>query len=186
MEGRGVRQCVIAWEMTKLHEEFWRGTVREANEVFFMRKPKGEPTILIEGQTSYKAESPSDSEPEDELRELIASGESLSTAVKLVAGRTSTSKKTIYSLASSRRRFKLMPTSHVFQTQVADLRKNLNVVNALPQIRSSVKFKRVMQTIFSLGNALKQGIPRVDSLGSHIFSKRWWWCCCCCSCSRES
>ncbi|MED6118385.1 hypothetical protein PIB30_002091 [Stylosanthes scabra] len=93
------RQCVIAREMTKLHEEFWRGTVGEAKEVFLMRQPKGELTILIEGQTISKAEPPSDSELEDELRELIASGESLSTAVKLVAGRTSRSKKTIYSLA---------------------------------------------------------------------------------------
>ncbi|XP_057728822.1 uncharacterized protein LOC130944497 [Arachis stenosperma] len=93
------RQCVIAREMTKLHEEFWRGTVREAKEVFLMRQPKGELTILIEGQTSSKVEPPSDSELEDELRELIASGETLSTAVKLIAGRTSASKKTIYSLA---------------------------------------------------------------------------------------
>ncbi|XP_020961809.1 uncharacterized protein LOC107607567 isoform X3 [Arachis ipaensis] len=68
------RQCVIAREMTKLHEEFWRGTVREAKEVFLMRQPKGELTILIEGQTSSKVEPPSDSELEDELRELIASG----------------------------------------------------------------------------------------------------------------
>ncbi|TKY75188.1 Ribosomal RNA small subunit methyltransferase I [Spatholobus suberectus] len=93
------RQCVIAREMTKLHEEFWRGTLGEAKEVFSIRQVKGELTILIEGQANSKVEPPSDIELESELRELIASGESLSTAVKLVTGRTSVSKKTIYSLA---------------------------------------------------------------------------------------
>ncbi|XP_061350803.1 uncharacterized protein LOC133295908 isoform X2 [Gastrolobium bilobum] len=93
------RRCVIAREITKLHEEFWRGTLGEAKEVFSIRQPKGELTILIEGQANSKVEPPSDVELESELRELIASGNSLSTAVKLVAGRTSVSRKTIYSLA---------------------------------------------------------------------------------------
>ncbi|CAJ1973271.1 unnamed protein product [Sphenostylis stenocarpa] len=93
------RQCVIAREMTKLHEEFWRGTLGEAKEVFSTRQVKGELTILIQGQINSKVEPPSDIELESELRELIASGESLSTAVKLVTGKTSVSRKTIYSLA---------------------------------------------------------------------------------------
>lgn len=96
------RRCVIAREMTKLHEEFWRGTLGEAKEVFSMRQPKGELTVLIEGQANSKVEPPSDIQLENDLRELIASGESLSTAVKLIAGRTSVSRKTIYSLALSK------------------------------------------------------------------------------------
>ncbi|KAK7351722.1 hypothetical protein VNO77_11371 [Canavalia gladiata] len=93
------RQCVIAREMTKLHEEFWRGTLGEAKELFSIRPVKGELTILIEGQRNSKVEAPSDIQLESELRELIASGESLSMAVKMVTGRTSVSRKTIYSLA---------------------------------------------------------------------------------------
>ncbi|KAL2636910.1 hypothetical protein AAZV13_06G026000 [Glycine max] len=93
------RQCVIAREMTKLHEEFWHGTLGEAKEVFSIRQVKGELTILIEGKANSKVEPPSDTELESELRELIAGGESLSTAVKLVTSRTSVSRKTIYSLA---------------------------------------------------------------------------------------
>ncbi|XP_057434996.1 uncharacterized protein LOC130727770 isoform X2 [Lotus japonicus] len=73
------RRCVIAREITKLHEEFWRGTLCEAKEVFSIRQPKGELTILIEGQANSKVEPPSDIQLESELRELIASGESLST-----------------------------------------------------------------------------------------------------------
>ncbi|KAL5073926.1 hypothetical protein RYX36_012910 [Vicia faba] len=93
------RKCVIAREMTKYHEEFWRGSLGEANHVFSTRLPKGELTILVEGQASSKVEPPSDTELESELRELIENGESLSTAVKLVTGRTSATRKTIYSLA---------------------------------------------------------------------------------------
>ncbi|XP_050876169.1 uncharacterized protein LOC127079847 [Lathyrus oleraceus] len=93
------RKCVIAREMTKFHEEFWRGSLGEANHVFFTRLPKGELTILIEGQANSKAEPPPDTELENELRGLIENGEGLSTAVKLVTKRTPTSRKTIYSLA---------------------------------------------------------------------------------------
>ncbi|KAK7283381.1 hypothetical protein RIF29_12852 [Crotalaria pallida] len=96
------RRCVIAREMTKLHEEFWRGTLCEAKEAFSTRHPKGELTILIEGQADTKVEPPSDIQLENDLRELIASGESLSSAVKLVASRTSVSRKTVYSLALSK------------------------------------------------------------------------------------
>ncbi|XLR51550.1 hypothetical protein S83_002222 [Arachis hypogaea] len=58
-----------------------------------------------------------------------------------------------------------------FQTQVADLRNNLNVVNAAAdEIRGSVKFKRVMQTILSLGNALNQGTARGSAIGFRLDS----------------
>ncbi|KAI5383724.1 hypothetical protein KIW84_070907 [Lathyrus oleraceus] len=55
------RKCVIAREMAKFHEEFWRGSLGEANHVFSTRLPKGELTILIEGQANSKAEPPSTS-----------------------------------------------------------------------------------------------------------------------------
>ncbi|KAL5063315.1 hypothetical protein RYX36_025052 [Vicia faba] len=93
------RKCVVARKMTKFHEEFWRGSLGEANHVFSTCLPKGELTILVEEQANSKVEPPSDTELESELRELIENGESLSTAVKLVTGRTSATRKTIYSLA---------------------------------------------------------------------------------------
>ncbi|KAL6982736.1 16S rRNA (cytidine(1402)-2'-O)-methyltransferase [Sarracenia purpurea var. burkii] len=93
------RRCVIAREMTKLHEEFWRGTLGEAKEAFSTRQPKGEITFLIEGKADYMVETPSESQLENELRELISRGHSLSTAVKLVAIGTSVRRKAVYSLA---------------------------------------------------------------------------------------
>ncbi|XP_054818869.1 uncharacterized protein LOC129318234 [Prosopis cineraria] len=93
------RQCVIAREMTKLHEEFWRGALGEAKKAFSLHQPKGELTILIEGRTKSKVEPPSEIQLENEMRDLISQGESLSMAVKLVADGTSASRKTVYSLA---------------------------------------------------------------------------------------
>ncbi|GAB2225136.1 hypothetical protein Droror1_Dr00005924 [Drosera rotundifolia] len=93
------RQCVIAREMTKIHEEFWRGTLREAKEAFLLRQPKGEITVLVEGNPDSETESPPESQIEDELRSLITSGHSLSMAVKLVAEGTSVKRKEVYSLA---------------------------------------------------------------------------------------
>ncbi|MBA0625567.1 hypothetical protein Godav_003349, partial [Gossypium davidsonii] len=81
------------------YESFWRGTLGTAKEAFSTRQPKGEITLLIEGNSNSSVETPSESQLENDLRELISNGHSLSSAVKLVAEGTSMKKKTIYSLA---------------------------------------------------------------------------------------
>lgn len=73
--------------------------MQEAKEAFVSRQPKGEMTLLIEGKAKCIDEAPPDSQIEDELRELITSGHSLSMAVKLVAEGTSRKRKEVYSLA---------------------------------------------------------------------------------------
>ncbi|KAL7244932.1 hypothetical protein ACSBR2_000300 [Camellia fascicularis] len=75
------RQCVIAREMTKIHEEFWRGTLEEAKGAFLTRQPKGEITFLIEGKANCVVEAPSESQLENELRELISGGQCLSSVL---------------------------------------------------------------------------------------------------------
>ncbi|KAK9274673.1 hypothetical protein L1049_021924 [Liquidambar formosana] len=58
-----------------------------------------------------------------------------------------------------------------FRSQVSDLRRSLNVVNsAAEEIRNSVKLKRIMQTILSLGNALNQGTARGSAIGFRLDS----------------
>lgn len=93
------RRCVIAREMTKLHEEFWRGTIGEAKDAFSMHQPKGEITLLIEGAAITEDQTFSESQLENELAELISKGHSLSVAVKLVAAGTTMKRKAVYSLA---------------------------------------------------------------------------------------
>ncbi|KAF5813030.1 putative tensin phosphatase, C2 domain, formin, FH2 domain, protein-tyrosine phosphatase [Helianthus annuus] len=69
-----------------------------------------------------------------------------------------------------------------FGSQVSDLRKSLNAVNSAVdqanlflcylnlQVRNSCKFKRVMQTILTLGNALNQGTARGSAVGFRLDS----------------
>ncbi|CAL9755130.1 unnamed protein product [Musa acuminata subsp. burmannicoides] len=93
------RSCVIAREMTKVHEEFWRGTLGEANKRYSTQEPKGEITLLIEGKANSVNNVPSNDQLELELKELISKGHSLSMAVKLVAEGTSAKRKHVYALA---------------------------------------------------------------------------------------
>ncbi|MCS6908266.1 MAG: 16S rRNA (cytidine(1402)-2'-O)-methyltransferase [Anaerolineales bacterium] len=62
----GDRQIVIAREMTKLHEEFWRGTLSQAVAVFSSSEQRGEITLVIEG-----ASQPPQKWSEDHLLQAI-------------------------------------------------------------------------------------------------------------------
>ena len=46
----GDRQICVAREMTKLYEEFWRGPVSGAIKYFKSKEPRGEFTLVVEGQ----------------------------------------------------------------------------------------------------------------------------------------
>lgn len=45
----GNRKIVLAREITKLHEEFFRGTIEQALEKFNSTKPRGEMVLVVEG-----------------------------------------------------------------------------------------------------------------------------------------
>lgn len=47
----GDRRMALAREMTKLHEDFLRGTISEVLEAFKVNKPRGELVLVIEGAT---------------------------------------------------------------------------------------------------------------------------------------
>eukprot|EP00252_Welwitschia_mirabilis_P027670 TRINITY_DN9557_c0_g1_i2.p1 TRINITY_DN9557_c0_g1~~TRINITY_DN9557_c0_g1_i2.p1 ORF type:complete len:167 (-),score=27.07 TRINITY_DN9557_c0_g1_i2:644-1144(-) len=93
------RQCVIAREMTKWHEEFWRGSLAEAKSEFSQRNPKGEITLLIHGAPETSSESPSEAELETELQALLSKGHSLSEGVKIIAEQFGVRKKAVYAMA---------------------------------------------------------------------------------------
>lgn len=62
-----------------LPHQFWRGTLGEAKEVFSIREPKGEITLITEGKAKSAVENPPEYQLENELQDLISSGHSLST-----------------------------------------------------------------------------------------------------------
>ncbi|XP_031123481.1 formin-like protein 5 isoform X2 [Ipomoea triloba] len=58
-----------------------------------------------------------------------------------------------------------------FCCQVSELRHSLSIVNsASEEVRTSIKLRRIMQTILSLGNALNQGTARGSAVGFRLDS----------------
>jgi 16S rRNA (cytidine1402-2'-O)-methyltransferase len=68
-EGRRVALCR---ELTKLHEETWRGTLGEAGEHVAVRAPRGEYVVVLDG--AEDAVAVDDDHLVDELRRRIGSG----------------------------------------------------------------------------------------------------------------
>jgi len=89
----GDRRIAVCRELTKLHEEVFRGTVSGATKHFI--KPKGEFTLIIEGRG--KKEKPVlTKDTEKQLHELYLGGATAKEAIAVVSGETGLSKKELY------------------------------------------------------------------------------------------
>jgi 16S rRNA (cytidine1402-2'-O)-methyltransferase len=64
----GERRVVVARELTKVHEEFVRGTLTTLAERYATEEPRGEVVVLVEGRTGEHRWS------EDELRRALEEG----------------------------------------------------------------------------------------------------------------
>lgn len=93
----GDRPLVVCREMTKLHEELWRGTVREAREYFDAVEPRGEFTLVIGG-----APPAQERWDEDQVRaaldELLGEGLSRSAAARRIAKMSGWARGDVYAL----------------------------------------------------------------------------------------
>ena len=90
----GNRRIAIARELTKIHEEIFRGTVEEAMEHF--RQPRGEFTLVIEGRKEEAEESLLTPRIEKELRSLIDEGIAAKEIVARLSPTTGLSRKELY------------------------------------------------------------------------------------------
>ncbi len=94
------RKIVLARELTKIHEEFWRGTIDEAIALYTKhRQPKGEYTLVVAGKPSAEALVLSEAELKAELEQLLQQGMTRSQASRHLAQLTSLSRRQIYQLA---------------------------------------------------------------------------------------
>lgn len=93
LENLGNRQIVVAKELTKIYETFFRGTIQEVLLQLDGKNLKGEFVILLEGSGEREI---SDSEIEKLLREKIAAGLSKSEAVKEVSKNLNIKKNRVY------------------------------------------------------------------------------------------
>jgi 16S rRNA (cytidine1402-2'-O)-methyltransferase len=89
----GNRRIAVCRELTKLHEEIFRGTVREA--VTHFTEPRGEFTLVIEGRGTK--DKPRLTETiEKQLHDMYLTGATAREAIAAVAGETGIKRKELY------------------------------------------------------------------------------------------
>lgn len=94
------RPIAIARELTKLHEEIWRGTIGAAIAHWRDRSPQGEYTLVVAGATPLEPLL-SETALKAELQALIRQGLSRSQASRHLAQQTTLSRRQLYQLALS-------------------------------------------------------------------------------------
>ncbi len=93
LEVLGDRRVAVCRELTKLHEEVFRGTVREAIAHLEAHPPRGEITLVVEGARSKLADP---ERAEEALRRLLESGASVREAAETVARAHGLSRRDAY------------------------------------------------------------------------------------------
>lgn len=93
------RKIAIARELTKLHEEFWRGSIEDAIKHFTVHAPKGEFTLVLEGAEPSLKPVWTENIILTELQNLMASGISRSEASRQLSELAELPRRQIYQLA---------------------------------------------------------------------------------------
>ncbi len=92
------REIVLARELTKVHEEFWRGHLGEAIAMYTKeQQPRGEYTLVLKGVAETSLIT-SQAELKAELQQLLNQGMTRSQASRHLAKLTSLSRREIYQL----------------------------------------------------------------------------------------
>jgi 16S rRNA (cytidine1402-2'-O)-methyltransferase len=93
LKALGDRRIAICREMTKLHEEVFRGIISEAIKHF--TNPRGEFTLVIEGKSAKEKPSMTDTVAR-QLHEMYLAGATAKEAVATIAGETGLKRKELY------------------------------------------------------------------------------------------
>ena len=97
----GDRPVVLAREMTKLHEEMWRGTMAEAVLHAQAVEPRGEYALVI-GPAVFASVDITDEEIVSELSKRLASGFTKRDAIDEVTAALGLPRKRVYTLATQK------------------------------------------------------------------------------------
>ena len=103
------RHIVLARELTKLHEEFWRGTIEEAIAYYTQHEPRGEFTLVVAG-AELAMPVLSEDALKAELEQIMAQGVSRSQATRQLAQLTKLPRRQLYQLALAIPNASLAPT----------------------------------------------------------------------------
>jgi 16S rRNA (cytidine1402-2'-O)-methyltransferase len=101
-EAWGDRRACVARELTKLHEEFVRGTLAELVARYAAEEPRGEVVVLVEGRTGERRWS--EEELKKALEEGLSRGEKLKALSTELARRAGWSGQDVYRLGLSLKR----------------------------------------------------------------------------------
>ena len=93
------RRVVLARELTKLHEEHWRGTLGEAAAHLHAVEPRGEYVVVLDGAPA--PDEVTDDEIVAALHQTRAAGASTRDAVTEVAAELGVAKRRVYQLATA-------------------------------------------------------------------------------------
>lgn len=93
----GDRPAAVARELTKVHEEIWRGTVAGAIAHFTAHEPRGEFTLIVGGTAEMPAWS--EEQVRAALARHLADGRSVRDAAADVAARSGWRKRDVYPIA---------------------------------------------------------------------------------------
>jgi 16S rRNA (cytidine1402-2'-O)-methyltransferase len=93
------RAVAVARELTKVHEELWRGSLGEATEAFASREVHGEVVVVLDGARPPR--EPEEQELVSALRESMDRGESARDAARTVSEKLGVGHRRAYQLALS-------------------------------------------------------------------------------------
>jgi 16S rRNA (cytidine1402-2'-O)-methyltransferase len=94
---------VVARELTKLHEEVWRGTLADAVAAFGPRELRGEVVVVLAGAAA-RVSVPTDEELAQALRRGLDAGGSVRDVAGEVAGQLGVPRRRAYDAAVTLRR----------------------------------------------------------------------------------
>lgn len=102
----GDRRIAVCRELTKIYQEIYRGTIKEAVQYFTGNKPRGEFVLVLEGKTleeikEEQRETWADLSIEDHIRKHINEGMNKKEAIKLVAKERELPKNQVYKFSTN-------------------------------------------------------------------------------------
>lgn len=97
LESLGDRQICLARELTKLHEEIWRGSISQALAYFQSQPPRGEFTLVVAGKPAEKRNY-TDQEIEQAILEGLQQAVSPAQLAAQLAAETGQPRRQLYTL----------------------------------------------------------------------------------------
>ena len=99
LSGLGDRQIAVARELTKLHEEIFRGAISEASAHFNTKPAKGEITLVLEG-AQQNVNHWDLKQVQSALESGLANGETVSALSRKITAQSGWKRREIYRLAT--------------------------------------------------------------------------------------